>query len=99
MKKQRGPGFYLAWMLAQPLVVVLSFVLGAALDGLFWQRAAQTAQTAGGHPAPVFSLLLPLLGALAASVAFVIALVGLIRCLRRRKKAAEDPAPGTAPRR
>ena len=45
MKKKRPPGFYIALMLAQPLVFALFFVLGALLDSALWK----TAENAQGH--------------------------------------------------
>ena len=89
MKKGKKPGYYLALMLAQPFVFALFFLLGTLLDRALW-RSAQSAQ---GHPAPVFSLLLPMLGAAVCIVVFLIALVGLIRSLRRRRR--EREAAGT----
>ena len=83
MKKTRRPRYYLFWMLLQPIVFVLFFVLGALLDSALWSGA----EAAQGHGAPVFSLLLPMLGAIVCLVVFLIALIGLIRALRRRKKA------------
>ena len=85
MKKQKKPGYYLALMLAQPLVFVLFFLLGTLLDSALWKSV----QSAQGHPAPVFSLLLPMLGALVCAVVFLIALVGLIRSLRQRRRERE----------
>lgn len=93
MKKDRPPRYHIIWMLAQPLAFAAFFVLGAWLDGALWQSAAQTAET-GGHPAPVFSLLLTALGALVCLTVFVIALARLILCLRRRRRAC---APAKAP--
>ena len=92
MKKHRKPGFYFALMLAQPLVFALFFVLGALLDSALWKSA----ESAQGHPAPVFSLLLPILGAAVCLVVFLIALVGLIRSLRRRKREREERAAPAA---
>ena len=97
MKKDRPPRYHIVWMLVQPLAFAGFFVLGAQLDGAFWQSAAQTAET-GGHPAPVFTLLLTALGALVCLTVFGIALVRLIVCLRRRRKerGAAQPPPGGA---
>ena len=89
MKKRKKPGYYLALMLAQPIVFVLFFLLGTLLDSALWKNAA----SAQGHPAPVFSLLLPMLGAIVCVVVFLIALIGLIRSLRRRRR--EREAAGT----
>ena len=85
MKNRKKPGYYLALMLAQPFVFALFFVLGTLLDSALWKGA----QSAQGHPAPVFSLLLPMLGAVVCAVVFLIALVGLIRSLRRRRRERE----------
>ncbi len=93
MKKKRRPRYYVLWMLAQPLVFGLFFVLGALLDSAIFTRQAEVLQELPGHPAPVFSLLLPMLGAVVCAVVFLIALVGLIRCLRRRRR--EKQAAGT----
>ena len=86
MKKQKKPRFYIILMIAQPLIFVLFFVFGALLDSKLWERTEVTQ----GHPAPVFSLLLPILGAVICLAVFMIALVGLIICLRRRRREREE---------
>ena len=83
---KRKPRFYLLLLLAQPLLFALFFYLGLLLDSLFW-RGAEAAQ---GHGAPLFSLLLTLLGALVCLGLFLFSLVGLIVSLRRRKRQRAD---------
>ena len=85
MKKRKKPRYYIILMLVQPLVFAGFFVLGTILDSKLWE----TAEAAQGHPVPVFSLLFPILGAAICTVTFLIAVLGLIICLRRRRKERE----------
>lgn len=89
MKKKRKPRFYITVMLLQPIFFVLFFALGGFLDRRLWENA----QTAPGHPAPVFSVLLPILGAVICLVVFLAAVIGLIVCLQRRRKERTVFAP------
>ena len=97
MKKRKKPRYYIILMLVQPLIFAWFFVLGTILDSKLWE----TADAAQGHPAPVFSLLLPSLGAVICLITFLIAVIGLIVCLRRRRKGREKDGTDseTLPRR
>ena len=90
MKKRRGPGFYIAGMLAQPLVLALSVVAGAWLDARMWKGLADEPRP--GHPVPAFSVVLPLLALVVTAAVFLALLVGLILCLRRRRRGKKDLA-------
>ena len=96
MRKKHRPRYYIAWMAAQPAVFALLCVLGVWLDSLLWKDFYTRPRPEGtpvGHPSPIFSLALPLLGVLLCGAVFVIALVGLIRCRRRLRRAREGLAP------
>ena len=93
MKKRKKPWFYAVVMLAQPFVFALFLVAGAILDSRLWEGA----ESAQGHPVPVFTLLLPILGAAICIGVFFAALIGLIVCLRRRRKDPEEKPAGIDP--
>ena len=95
MKKKPSPRYYLIWMLLSPLVVVLPFALGTWADRnwIFPAQAAAYEAGAVGHPAFSAAAAMLMLGMIAGSIVFLIALVGLIRALRRQKREREGRIP------
>ena len=95
-RKTKSPYRWLLAIPVQMLINVLLVPLGVWVDMRFWEAARVTAEEQGyiGHGIPVFTVLVPLAGAvvtvIVVVVSFICTIVSLVRLDRKQRQYNPD---------